>query len=325
MSEIQYRLGNYREGLSRGRVGQRFAKEAGSFPLEADCLRVQALSCVALDDFARGVVLCSEAIKLLTACCLGGSDSDLQIMNLEAEIHFQKTEYHESRKIHFACAKITSEEWNPLERAYAFVNIATIDIVVGAEEKGIRQTLDVARRLFTINAYPRGISNCDVVLADLLFREGQRDEAYAFYQRCLTVSRGKDAEIPLLCWEKLGDIAYANGDVTTAFRHWMAYFAFTQKTRKMAATHQALRCLGDIFLAEGDDEIALSVFQVALDSFTMMDIHRGRGDCKLRIGDVMKRRAGVARAVDRSKITIRAIFADRGCCEVRSKVETSES
>ncbi|KAJ7254831.1 hypothetical protein C8J57DRAFT_1656907 [Mycena rebaudengoi] len=44
-------------------------------------------------------------------------------------------------------------------------------------------------------------------------------------------------------------------------------------------TMQAFRCLGQIVSAEGDDETTLSLFNIALDGFTFMDIHHWRADC----------------------------------------------
>lgn len=293
IANIQYRLGNYSEGLRKGIEAQKLAKRRGNFALEADCMRTQTLCCIALGNFEYAAALCAEARELLAACGLDGSGPDLLLLNSEAEIRFYKTEYDDSRRIHLSTARITSADWHALDRAYALVNIATIDVTIGVKDDEVHQTLDEARHLFTINSYARGICNCDVILADLLFRGGQRDEAQVLYQRSLSMSLGRDVELPLMCFERLGDVAYAQGNITAAFYHRMAYFAYTRKTQSMAATYQALRCLGDIFMAQADSETALSLYRLALDGFTAMDIHRGRGDCKFRIGDIMERRGNV--------------------------------
>jgi hypothetical protein len=60
---------------------------------------------------------------------------------------------------------------------------------------------------------------------------------------------------------------------------------------------QAFRCLGQIFSVEGDDETALSLFNVALDGFTFMDIHRWRADCMVQIANILYSRGEVMKAV----------------------------
>jgi predicted negative regulator of RcsB-dependent stress response len=50
--------------------------------------------------------------------------------------------------------------------------------------------------------------------------------------------------------------------------------------------HDALRRLGDIFLVGGDEQTAHTLFSLALEGFTHMDIHRARGDCMFRLGVV---------------------------------------
>jgi hypothetical protein len=60
---------------------------------------------------------------------------------------------------------------------------------------------------------------------------------------------------------------------------------------------KALRCLAQVFVTQGDDETALSLFTVALDGLTFMDIHRWRADCMCRIAEILKRRGEVMNSV----------------------------
>jgi hypothetical protein len=61
---------------------------------------------------------------------------------------------------------------------------------------------------------------------------------------------------------------------------WAGVFiSLALKCTDKRQTMQAFRCLGKIFSAQGDDETALSLFNVALDGFTFMDLHHWRGDC----------------------------------------------
>jgi hypothetical protein len=60
------------------------------------------------------------------------------------------------------------------------------------------------------------------------------------------------------------------------------------KFKEKLGIHKALQFLGDIFLAYDDEETAISLFTVALEGFTQMDIHRSRAECMLHLGDISK-------------------------------------
>jgi hypothetical protein len=60
---------------------------------------------------------------------------------------------------------------------------------------------------------------------------------------------------------------------------------------------KAFCCLGQIFAQQEDSDTALSLFTVALDGYTFMDVHRWRADCMVRIGDIWNSRGEVLKAV----------------------------
>jgi hypothetical protein len=64
------------------------------------------------------------------------------------------------------------------------------------------------------------------------------------------------------------------------------------------ATMKAFHCLGQIFAVQRDDDTALSLFNVALDGFTFMDVHRWRADCMVQIADIWSSCGEVSRAVE---------------------------
>ncbi|KAJ7263859.1 hypothetical protein C8J57DRAFT_1626342 [Mycena rebaudengoi] len=70
------------------------------------------------------------------------------------------------------------------------------------------------------------------------------------------------------------------------------------KCKDKRQTMQAFRCLGQILCAQGDNETALSLFNVALDGFTLIDVHRWRADCMVRIADILNSRGEVMKAVE---------------------------
>jgi hypothetical protein len=69
-------------------------------------------------------------------------------------------------------------------------------------------------------------------------------------------------------------------------------------TSNRVTTTKALRCIGDLLMIDGDNDAALSLFMAALDSFTSMDIHRGRADCMVRMAAIFERHREIRKTVD---------------------------
>jgi hypothetical protein len=246
-------------------------------------MRAQALSCVALGDFKAGVALCADARKLLLACALSGGDTELQLMNLEAEILYQKSEYSASLAIHRSSAKLTSATIRPLDQAYALVNIASIEVIMDVADETVLKSLNGAKEIFTACSYPRGLCNCDVIQADLDYRAGKLVDAQVLYEKNLRIARGRDAEIPILCLEKLGDIRRDLQDILGTLHYRGVFLAWACKGKNAAATLHALRGFGDVLESLGDAGSARNVFEAALGGFTRMGIHRGVDECKARL------------------------------------------
>jgi lipopolysaccharide biosynthesis regulator YciM len=62
--------------------------------------------------------------------------------------------------------------------------------------------------------------------------------------------------------------------------------------------HKALQILGDAYLIQGHEDTAVCLFTVALDGFTQMDVHCGRADCMLRLGDISREHGNFPKAVE---------------------------
>ncbi|KAJ7434660.1 hypothetical protein FB451DRAFT_1195151 [Mycena latifolia] len=54
----------------------------------------------------------------------------------------------------------------------------------------------------------------------------------------------------------------------------------------------------DGFLLQGDEVTAHSLFEIALEAFTEMDIHQSRADCMLHLGDIAKQSGDLIKAVE---------------------------
>jgi hypothetical protein len=136
--------------------------------------------------------------------------------------------------------------------------------------------------------------------------EGDMLGAKTVFQHNLSICWGKDSEIFGVCLERLGDVRRWNNPhgMTT----WtVMLLAHSLKFKERMGIHKAFQFLGDLFLIEGDGETAASLFTVALEGFSLMDIHCSRGECMLRLGDIARKQNNLFKAVELWQ-TARSLF-----------------
>ncbi|KAJ7212812.1 hypothetical protein C8J57DRAFT_1603973, partial [Mycena rebaudengoi] len=209
---------------------------------------------------------------MLSACGQQQNSLGLNILNYQAEFHLLKSEYRKSRQLQVAIA--SSCHPTSYKAILANLNIALIDIAIGADSKIICQNLDVTQsHLKAVYGYPGKLAclTADLAAAELHLRDGAIDPATAMFEKCFDPSL--NTQLALLSAERLGDPSTSMNGISTTLR-WAG-----------------------IFSAEGDDETALSLFHVALDGFTFMDVHRWRADCMVRIADILNSHGEVMKAV----------------------------
>jgi tetratricopeptide (TPR) repeat protein len=190
------------------------------------------------------------------------------------------------------------------------LNSAFIDIATGADSKIIHQNLDITQsHLKALYGYfGRYISLvADNLTAELCLHDGAIGLSNAMFAKCFVSSLDIQQELALLCAERLGDLSTGMNDIPTTLRWTGIFLGLALKCKEKRQTMQAFRCLGQIFSAKGDDETALNLFNVALDGFTFMDVHRWRADCMVRIGDILNDRGEVIKALELWK-TARPLF-----------------
>ncbi|KAJ7902949.1 hypothetical protein B0H13DRAFT_1882443 [Mycena leptocephala] len=96
-----------------------------------------------------------------------------------------------------------------------------------------------------------------------------------------SIGNGRRVEIEI-CDLALADLNLREGNFQPA------KMIFEGCTKGNLGIHKALQFLGDIFLAQSDENTAVSLFTVALEGFNYMDVHRSRAECMLRLGDIAK-------------------------------------
>ncbi|KAJ7216416.1 hypothetical protein GGX14DRAFT_604681 [Mycena pura] len=294
LAEVDSNRGNYRLSVKYAQRAQQATKPNGHLIAEAHCIEVEARSLTALGDFKRAAEQLTRARMLAGLCRMRWGSLDISLMNAQGDIHFFKSEYEEVRTVQVQILEKTSEH-NPIEYALAHLNIARVNSAVGADEPIVRKNLDTARTTFTQVEFPLGIDLCDIAEADLQLRLGRTAEPCQCYRRCLS-SYLAEPEFAILCLNKLADPAFCLHDLPTTFGYALALLGVGRKSQNMLAIHTSLRCLGDIFSVQGDEDTAVSLFTLALEGFMAMDVHRSRADCLVRLGESALRRGNVAKA-----------------------------
>jgi tetratricopeptide (TPR) repeat protein len=295
LAEVEWTKGNNGQSQKYAQLAQQAARLSGHLLAEAHSIKPEITCLTSMGHFKRSIELCIRARELLGLCGMRGGFLDVSLMNLEGDIHFRKSEFLESRSLHVQILEKTGKDQSPIEYAYAQLNIAFVDSAIGADEETVHQSLDVARAMFTSLGSPGGIAYCDLIVSDLQLRQGLKVEPREFYERCISKYRFRD-DMAILCLDKLSDLTYGLNNISDTFAYALVLLGFGKKSPDMVAIHTSFRCLGDIFSAQGDEATAIALFTVALEGFTHMDIHLGRAECMVRLGDFAITHGDIAKA-----------------------------
>ncbi|KAJ7167199.1 hypothetical protein C8R43DRAFT_1103786 [Mycena crocata] len=296
MATVKWRQGDHPSAQSLGRAAQKLAKLSGISVLEAQGLRIEAMSCYAQGNYRYSMSLFQRARELLAVCGQTGMDVDRGIGNNQAEIHMLKSEYAEARRIHASIMDATTEEQHPENHVFALLNIAEIDSFLGVDTHEVLQNLETTKRMFVAMGFPLGTKYADTIIAETYLRDGNTLAAKAIFEKCFEMSWRNDSQCVTYCLERLGDFSRWS---STDMEGWSAWtfinFAYGLKSREKLVIHKGLRYLGDIFASHGDNDTA---FSLALEGLTWMDLHRSRAECMLRIGNVWEERGDLKKAVE---------------------------
>ncbi|KAJ7744154.1 hypothetical protein B0H16DRAFT_995066, partial [Mycena metata] len=99
------------------------------------------------------------------------------------------------------------------------------------------------------------------------------------------------------CLERLGDVSrWKNGHHESSWCTVLLVHSLRQKEK--LGIHKGLQFMGDIFLQENDEVTAISLFTLALQGFTLMDVHRSRAECMIRLGDISEKNGDLLNALE---------------------------
>ncbi|KAJ6566742.1 hypothetical protein B0H19DRAFT_713516 [Mycena capillaripes] len=307
-------MGNYLVARTLARRAQEMAELIGNLLEQAQTVGIEARCCLSIGDFMSSARLCRRARELLSGYGLEGTDADLRFQNFEAEIHLLKTEYPEARAIYAQIARVARPGH---ATAFDLLNLAVIDTAMGADTALVRKNLDAARlQLTAASGSPQSLLLCDAAAASLHLRDGDVDTARPMLERLFVKLRTRD-EGATFCLERLADVDQGMYDIPTTLGWAGVYLGSALKTKNRLSIMKALRCLGQIVLAAGDETTASNLFQVALDGFTSMEVHSWMADCMVRLAEIHIRRGEILLA-KQLLASARFLF---GRCMQKQKVE----
>jgi tetratricopeptide (TPR) repeat protein len=292
-----WQLGDYSAVQTYAYKARRLARISADLHREARALYIEAMSWLQLGNYKQAVCNCKRARNLLGLSGMSGSNLDCHLMNTQAEVHKIKSEYVEAGRIYACILQETSADQEPYVFALALVNLAENSVSVDCPADEVQRNIEKARKIFQHKRLSREETMCEVTLAALYLREQKTHDAKTIFERCFTLSQGNNSETMFYCLEHLGDVTCWTAIPLMCW--WtMILLVHSLKSKSKCCIHKALQFLGDVFLSEGDVDTAHSLFTLALEGFTQMDIHRSRAKCMLRLGDISKRRGHLLRAVE---------------------------
>jgi tetratricopeptide (TPR) repeat protein len=193
--------------------------------------------------------------------------------------------------------EMISVEEDPFNRAFCILNVAEIDVSIGAPMNVVQMNCDKAKRMFHTAGFSQGVMICDLTLADLHLREKNLQTAKTLFEQSLKLYWKQSSQIMTYCLERLGD-ASRWGDHALGSSWTTVFLVHSLRQKEKLGIHKALQFLGDVFLAQDDEHTAITLFTVALDGFTQMDVHHSRAECMLRLGDISMGHSDLLKAVE---------------------------
>ncbi|KAJ7787771.1 hypothetical protein B0H14DRAFT_3579018 [Mycena olivaceomarginata] len=249
---INIQLGKYSVAQMYAYEAQKLARVSGDLDTEAHVVHTQAVCWKELGHYKHALSLCIMAQSLLGLGGMSGSQTDLCIMNTQAEVHKCKSEYTEAWKIHAKLVQISADR-DPYWHAQVFQNMMWDGVLI---------------------------------LLDLYLREQDLLGAKRLFENSLKLAP-EHSEIKSFCFEKLGNASSWGPDEPTS--GWMTIFLVHSLKSQVKL---------QMFLMQDDEDTAITLFTVALEGFTYMDVHRSRAECMLRLGDILKSHSDMLKAVE---------------------------
>ncbi|KAJ7719507.1 hypothetical protein B0H16DRAFT_1795271 [Mycena metata] len=294
LSWIEWLGGNYTVARAYAQEAQRLAKLSGDLFQEAIGLYYEHKCQQVLGDYESCILLCTQARTLLGLCGMLHGELNHHLGNSRAGVYLLKSEYTEGHLILSQILQDVLGDQNPYVYGLTLASIAELEVLMGSPTDEIQSKIGTSKAIFERQGHKRVAIFALCYQAALNLREG--DMSSLLFRQCLRSGWGNFADIVSYCFERLGDISCWEGSQHPS--SWTTVFlAHAIKENQRLEIHKALQFLGDVFLKENDEATAVSLFTVALEGFTQMDVHRSRAQCMIRLGDIAQRNDDFLRAL----------------------------
>ncbi|KAJ7140422.1 hypothetical protein C8R46DRAFT_1200785 [Mycena filopes] len=295
LAQIKWVVGDYPASQAYAQKSQQISRTHGNLYTEAWALYEESLCCQSLGSYAECLTLVDRAKSLLPLCGMASSDLAHALMLRLGEVHELKSEYDEAHKIHSHILQEVLAQ-NPSLHGFALLNLAEVEVSMGVAQSEIQQKLYAIQVMTDKTGWSWLRTASEAIQADLNLREGDMS-AFSLFCKCLKLGWGNNSEVVVFCLERLGDIDRWEGLPHDS--SWSTIFlVHSLKQKEQLGIHKALQYIGDIFLKDGDVATATSLFTLALDGFTQMDVHRSRAECLIRLGDISKQNTDPSKALE---------------------------
>ncbi|KAJ7862610.1 hypothetical protein B0H14DRAFT_495735 [Mycena olivaceomarginata] len=293
IAHFKQSVGEYRTAQMHASEAQRLSQLSANLVQEARSLQIGATCSTYLGDLKQSMAQLEKCREILSICGLSGGRLDYASTISQAENHLLKSEYAQARNIYVKIVETSSLTQNVLSYAITLLNIAQIDTKIGGDAEDVHQKINQARKIYgTHITFSLEIVFCNMIQADLELREKKFDTAKSNFLE----SGKRNNQTESFCLERLADIR-AWPASTWQSRWPVIYCAYTYKSKEKVALHKALLFLGDVFIANKDEETATNAYIVALEGFTYMDIHQSRAQCMIRLGDLAEGQGRTLQAI----------------------------
>ncbi|KAJ7446081.1 hypothetical protein FB451DRAFT_1188846 [Mycena latifolia] len=256
--------------------------------------------------YQNSVPLLARAQVLLGLCGMSGSTLDYSLITSQAEAPRVKSEYVEARTLYEQIIRDVYPEQDPYQHAWALSNSTEIDVLTRtSQHQDIQTNLNIAKSIF--NSMKMSVLGCDPVQTAIYLQTGDLLAAQTLLQKCLGCAWGHNVAATISCLQWLGDVSRWGTTNHTSSTWTMTLLAYSLKLKQKLQIHTALQFLGDVFLAKLNYDTAISLFTVALEGFTQMDVHSSRAECMICLGDIAKMHGELQKGVELWK-TARSLF-----------------
>ncbi|KAJ7058959.1 hypothetical protein C8F01DRAFT_284973 [Mycena amicta] len=253
-------------------------------------LSVLGRSTLGLGDIARAARYLEKSLAFFVGSQLEGMQPHIKAQSILSVLHSLKTEYVEARLILKNSVPPLDPRHPPtLSQIFTDMNVALIDIDLAEDSEGIARRVDEMRvYLTTTQVAPIGFIFLDMILGELKLYQGDLLQAARLLQTSFFKLDGTSNESSVACAQRLADCDCRLGSLDSSFRWSVVLLAFASRIRDNLGKIHALRCLGKVFLAEGESDDARVLLELALEDLTVMDVHRWRADCMVKLAQIQK-------------------------------------